>query len=216
MPYVAHVKEGPSTAPDNHQPRARSNPHSQPRKPAAPRLEGASGARSACLVPPRPPYGGRHRTIPDRACFAAIVYMAPHLDSLAATARPRAWLRVTGDVLAPPGRVGRRRRVRPAPPRGARPARRARPAGLVAGERGHHERARRAWGNHVGANSVDRGKPGSKLHLVCDGGGLPLTAAPTVPTCGGVGSGRGSPAVGSSRRPGWVAIAGESSGRCPG
>ena len=28
-------------------------------------------------TPPRPPpYGGRHRTIPDRACFAAIVYMA--------------------------------------------------------------------------------------------------------------------------------------------
>jgi hypothetical protein len=25
--------------------------------------------------PPRPPYGGRHRTICDRACFAAIVYM---------------------------------------------------------------------------------------------------------------------------------------------
>jgi transposase len=29
----------------------------------------------------------------------------------------------------------------------------------------------------VGATPVDRGKPGSKLHLVCDGGGLPLTAA---------------------------------------
>ena len=28
------------------------------------------------LVPPRPPYGGRHRTISDRACLAAIVYMA--------------------------------------------------------------------------------------------------------------------------------------------
>jgi transposase len=27
-------------------------------------------------VPPRPPYGGRHRTISDRACFAAIIYMA--------------------------------------------------------------------------------------------------------------------------------------------
>jgi transposase len=26
--------------------------------------------------PPRPPYGGRHRAIPDRNCFAAIVYMA--------------------------------------------------------------------------------------------------------------------------------------------
>jgi transposase len=27
-------------------------------------------------VPPCPPYGGRHRTISDRACFAAIVFMA--------------------------------------------------------------------------------------------------------------------------------------------
>jgi transposase len=27
-------------------------------------------------VPPRPPYGGRHRAIPDRNCFAAIVFMA--------------------------------------------------------------------------------------------------------------------------------------------
>jgi hypothetical protein len=29
----------------------------------------------------------------------------------------------------------------------------------------------------VGANPVDHGKPGSKLHLVCDGNGLLLTAA---------------------------------------
>jgi transposase len=27
-------------------------------------------------APPRPPYGGRRRVIPDRNCFAAIVYMA--------------------------------------------------------------------------------------------------------------------------------------------
>jgi transposase len=27
-------------------------------------------------APPRPPYGGRHRTVPDRACLAAIVLMA--------------------------------------------------------------------------------------------------------------------------------------------
>jgi IS5 family transposase len=32
----------------------------------------------------------------------------------------------------------------------------------------------------VGANPVDRGKPGSKLHLVCDGQGLPLAAAVTA------------------------------------
>ena len=32
----------------------------------------------------------------------------------------------------------------------------------------------------MGANPVDRGKPGSKLDLVCDGGGLPLTAVVTA------------------------------------
>jgi IS5 family transposase len=32
----------------------------------------------------------------------------------------------------------------------------------------------------VGANPVDRGKPGSKLQLVCDGSGLPLTAVVTA------------------------------------
>jgi putative transposase of IS4/5 family DUF4096 len=62
-------------------------------------------------VPPRPPYGGRRRAIPDRNCFAAVIYMARHLDSLAAAAGPgtRLWLAV--DLLAPPDRVGQRRRV---------------------------------------------------------------------------------------------------------
>jgi len=32
----------------------------------------------------------------------------------------------------------------------------------------------------VGANPVDRGKPGSKLHLVCEGSGLPLTVVVTA------------------------------------
>jgi transposase len=27
-------------------------------------------------VPPRPPYGGRRRAISDRACFAAIIFVA--------------------------------------------------------------------------------------------------------------------------------------------
>jgi Transposase DDE domain len=31
-------------------------------------------------------------------------------------------------------------------------------------------------GDHVGADPVDRGKPGSKIHLACEGHGLPLTA----------------------------------------
>ncbi|MFL6192087.1 MAG: transposase, partial [Actinomycetes bacterium] len=36
----------------------------------------------------------------------------------------------------------------------------------------------------MGANPVDRGKPGSKLHLVCEGDGLPLTAAITAANTG--------------------------------
>jgi transposase len=35
-------------------------------------------------------------------------------------------------------------------------------------------------GGPRGANPVDRGKPGSKIHLVCEGHGLPLTAAVTA------------------------------------
>ena len=33
-------------------------------------------SRPCCRILPRPPYGGRRRTISDRACFAAIVFMA--------------------------------------------------------------------------------------------------------------------------------------------
>jgi hypothetical protein len=35
-------------------------------------------------------------------------------------------------------------------------------------------------GDHVGANPVDRGKPGSKIHLACERSGLPLTAVVTA------------------------------------
>jgi IS5 family transposase len=48
-------------------------------------------------------------------------------------------------------------------------------AGLVGGQRRQHQRAGQAWGELVGANPTDRGKPGSKYHLIVDGAGLPLT-----------------------------------------
>jgi IS5 family transposase len=38
----------------------------------------------------------------------------------------------------------------------------------------------------VGANPVDRGKPGSKLHLITDGDGLPLVVAVTAANAGDV------------------------------
>jgi hypothetical protein len=52
--------------------------------------------------------------------------------------------------------------------------------GLDARECGLGQHARETRGDHVGADPVDPGKPGSKIHLVCDGGGLPLTVAVTA------------------------------------
>jgi transposase len=49
-------------------------------------------------------------------------------------------------------------------------------AGLVGGQRRQHQRAGQAWGELIGANPTDRGKPGSKYHLIVDGAGMPLAA----------------------------------------
>jgi hypothetical protein len=94
--------------------------------------------------PPRPPYGGRHRAISDRDCFAAIVFMARTSTpwrllparELGCGSASTAWRRLD--------RVGHRQRVRPAPPCGVGPAGRAGLAGLGAGERGHRQRAGQA------------------------------------------------------------------------
>jgi transposase len=131
-------------------------------------------------TPPRPPYGGRHRAIPDHNCFAAIVYMARTSTpwrllparELGCGSPATCWRRLTEwadagvfdrlhlvvlDRLGEQGRLDWERA--------------AVDTMSVAGQ---------AWGDHVGANPVDRGKPGSKLQLVCDGGGLPLTAVVTA------------------------------------
>jgi transposase len=130
-------------------------------------------------APPRPPYGGRRRVIPDRACFAAIVSMARTstpwrllpAQELGCGSPATCWRRLTEwanagvfdqlhlEVLDRVGEQGRLDWSR---------------ASLDT----MSIRARR--GDHVGANPVDRGKPGSKLHLVCEGGGLPLTVAVTA------------------------------------
>ncbi|EFC84161.1 conserved hypothetical protein, partial [Parafrankia sp. EUN1f] len=57
---------------------------------------------------------------------------------------------------------------------GARPARRRRKRGLDLGDRGLRERASKKWGTLTGPSPVDRGKAGSKLHVLTDAAGLPL------------------------------------------
>jgi transposase len=136
-------------------------------------------------VPPRPPYGGRHCPISDRACLAPVVFMARTSTpwrllparELDCGSPATCWRRLTEwanagvfdqlhlQVLDRLGQHGR-----------------------LDWERAAVDtmsvRARRG-GDHVGANPVDRGKPGSKLHLVCDGGGLPLTAVVTAANVNG-------------------------------
>jgi transposase len=129
--------------------------------------------------PPRPPYGGRHRTIPDRNCFAAIVFMARTSTpwrllparELGCGSPATAWRRFDEwakagvfealhlEILDRLGEQGRLDWSR---------------ASLDSAS----VRAKR--GDHVGANPVDRGKPGSKLHLACERRGLPLAAAVTA------------------------------------
>jgi transposase len=97
-------------------------------------------------APLRPPYGGRHRTIPDRACLAAIVFMTRTSTpwrllparELGCGSPATCWRRLTEWVNA-----GVFDQLHLA---GVGPPRRAGRAGLVAGERGLHERAGQARG----------------------------------------------------------------------
>jgi Putative transposase of IS4/5 family (DUF4096) len=69
-------------------------------------------------VPPRPPYGGRHRVIPDRNCFAAIVYMARTSTPWRLLPARELGCGLASDVLASVDRVGQGRGVRCPSPQG--------------------------------------------------------------------------------------------------
>ena len=97
---------------------------------------------------------------------------------MAAAARPEPQLRFAGDLLASADRVGQGRGVRRPPPQGLGPAGGRGWAGLVTRERGLGQRARQARGT-TWAQIQSIVASGIKL-LVCDGGGLPLTAVVTA------------------------------------
>src|SRR5215211_4255511 len=98
----------------------------------------------------------------------------PHQHSLEPVARQGAGLRLGHYLLAPPRRVGPRRGLRTTPSAAVGRARRGRPGRLGAGECGLLQPAGGQRGDLTGANPVDRGKRGSKLHLAGEAGGLPL------------------------------------------
>ena len=65
-------------------------------------------------------------------------------------------------------------------PRAPGPAGKEWRGGLVEGELGLGERARQKGGEAVGPNPTDRGKPGSKHHLLTDRNGVPLAVVLTA------------------------------------
>ena len=121
------------------------------------------------------PQGGGTRFVEDRAVLTAIVsvlttgcawrHLPAEFGVSPATAHRRfvAWTEAGAVAAAAPG--------------GARPARCAGGARLVAGSGGFGQCASEKRGELTGPNPVDRGKPGSKLHVLTDRSGLPLAVA---------------------------------------
>ena len=127
------------------------------------------------LLPPPPRrYGGRPR-VDDRAALAGVVYqlrtgipwrLLP-VAQLGCGSPVTCWRRL---------RDGQRARVAAAPPPAAGCARPGGQARLVPRQPRLAQRARHAGGCLTGPNPTDRGKPGSKYHLLVDRNGIPLAA----------------------------------------
>lgn len=83
-------------------------------------------------------------------------------------------------MLVTPGSLATGRRLRPTVPPPARRTARGRRTPLVSRPRGRLPRPRGKTGGATGPSPVERRKPGSKHHLICDGKGAPLKVITTV------------------------------------
>jgi transposase len=91
-----------------------------------------------------------------------------------AVAAAGAGLRQRHDLLAAPARLAGRRRLGAAAQAPAELARRRSDHRLEPGERGQRQCPGQKGGEETGPNPTDRGKAGSKYHLVVDRNGIPL------------------------------------------
>ena len=141
---------------------------------AEPLVSDALWALIAPLLPERPPRpkGGRP-PLDDRKALEGIVFVLRTGIPWASLPK-RDGLRLRHDLLAPAAGLAGGRGLRAAPPRAARPARpgerdRLRPLlarqRLLPGQKG---------GECTGPNPTDRGKPGTKRHVLVDASGIPL------------------------------------------
>src|SRR4030095_13260185 len=128
--------------------------------------------------PPSPARAGAPRTVPDRACMAAIIFMARTstpwallpVGELGCGSWTSCWRRFAEWAAAG---VFERLQELLLDELGA--------AGGLDWSRVSVDSfsLRAVRGDHTGANPVDRDKPGCKLHLAVEGGGLPLAVLVT-------------------------------------
>jgi transposase len=83
-------------------------------------------------------------------------------------------MRLGHDMLATASRLAGRRRVGSTAPGPARRAGASRPNRLVASRARFIQRPSKGGGQETGPNPTDRGKPGTKQHLIVDAAGIPL------------------------------------------
>ena len=113
--------------------------------------------------------------MPDRAALTGIIFVLKSgipWEMLP----PETGLRLGHDLLAPAARLAGSRGLGRAAPHVARPARRGRPHRLEPGLAGQCQHPGQKGGAQTGPNPTDRGKPGTKRHVVVDGRGRPLAA----------------------------------------
>src|SRR4029078_9673768 len=91
----------------------------------------------------------------------------------------RAGLRKRNDLLEPLAGLARSRRLEPTARSAARAAQRCRPDRLVASGSRQLQYSSRAGRTKTGPNPTDRGKAGSKHHVITDAAGVPLATSLT-------------------------------------
>ena len=104
---------------------------------------------------------------------------APHWHPVGGPAAGNG-LRMRHDLLAAAARLDRSRGMADVAQGAARSAQRGRSDRLGSRDCRQQQRPRCFWGDQTGPNPTDRAKPGSKHHLLVEGGGLPLVPAVTA------------------------------------
>ncbi len=130
----------------------------------------------APLIPPPPPRAdGRGRPrVEDRKVLSGILFRALHRHPLG-SCPAGTWLWVRRHLLASPGRLARGRSVGQTPRSAACETEFHRRSRSLSRHRGRQPHSGEKGGEKTGKSPVDRGRIGSKYHILVDGSGLPMS-----------------------------------------